>query len=203
MQPFRPQLPRLLAAALIALALLAGGQPTHAGQAALTPEQQAKANAALLGLWGNERGWAGNYLASKANIEQVSRALADGADVNASDATGYSTLMWASAAGDIASVQLLVSLGADVHATDQYGDNPLAEASKGGRLDCVKFLVSKGVSVNSTSDNSTPILMWAVQSRSLACVKFLIDNGARRERPGHHTHFGAYACGLPWYCRLR
>ena len=94
MQTSRPQLPRILAAALIAaaltaLSLLAAGQSAMAG---LSPALQAKANAALLGLWTNGQG----FYKDDVPVAAVKSALATGAGVNVKDSNGRTSLMFAS-----------------------------------------------------------------------------------------------------------
>ena len=121
----------------------------QSAQAVLTPDQQAKANAALLAYWvRGDDGELDDHAAANATVSRVSVLIGSGADVNARSKLGVTPLMGAASAGSLDCVKLLVSKGANVDAKDYFGHTALLLAAKRGNLACAKFLTSEGADVN-------------------------------------------------------
>lgn len=62
------------------------------------------------------------------DIGRVQALVAEGADVNARDAGGWSGLHFAAQNNDVAAIKLLLGAGADVNAQDSHGNTPLFRA---------------------------------------------------------------------------
>jgi ankyrin repeat protein len=81
--------------------------------------------------------------------------LAQGAEVNARNAHGWTPLHVATAGGDPAVVDLLLQHGADVHAQSHIGTTPLDNAStRGGRKAVIDLLLVHGAKPNAAWDES-------------------------------------------------
>ena len=107
--------------------------------------------------------------ANDGNIEAVKRQLAAGANVNAPDTYGYTSLHTASSKGHKEIVELLIATGADVNAKNKYEQTPLHRAAYRGRKEIAELLIAKGADVNALSvlpaavpNGKTP-LDWAIQ----------------------------------------
>ena len=82
--------------------------------------------------------------ASDGNIEAVKRQLAAGANVNAPDTYGYTSLHKASSKGHKEIVELLIAKGADVNAQDEDGETPLDRAIDRKRTETAAILRKHG-----------------------------------------------------------
>jgi ankyrin repeat protein len=83
--------------------------------------------------------------ASKGDIVQVRRLLANGTDPNAHDTGNLTALNWAAYNGHLAVVQALVERGATVDSnSNSHGWTPLMNAANRGHTDVVKYLLSRG-----------------------------------------------------------
>jgi ankyrin repeat protein len=72
--------------------------------------------------------------------------VAQGADVNAADASGGRLLHQAVTSGQILLVKRLIALGAEVNLTDAQGHTPLALANASRRRDIAALLETFGAS---------------------------------------------------------
>jgi ankyrin repeat protein len=87
------------------------------------------------------------------DIVQMEALLAQGAEVNASNAYGWTPLHVAAAGGDLAVVALLLKHGADVHAQSHVGATPLDNATtRGGRRAVIDLLLAHGAKRNGPWD---------------------------------------------------
>ena len=80
--------------------------------------------------------------AGKGNLHDVRVALSAGADINAKNIEGATTLMLASRYGHTAMVELLLDKGADVNAKDANGATALIMASLSGYSKVVILLLN-------------------------------------------------------------
>ena len=83
-----------------------------------------------------------------ADRDVLALVVAQGADVNAPDASGARLLHHAVTGGQILVVKRLIALGAEVNLTDSQGRTPLALANASRRRDIAALLASFGASVS-------------------------------------------------------
>ena len=103
------------------------------------------------------------------DVEAVRGAIANGADVNASQGDGMTGLHWAARHGDEAVAALLIEAGANVEATTRIGAHrPLHVASRLGRAGVVRQLVEAGADATARTTNGTEALHFAASAGS-AC----------------------------------
>lgn len=88
-----------------------------------------------------------------ADRDALELVVAQGADVNASDAQGSRPLHQAIRAGQVRLVKRLIALGADVNLTDAQGLTPLALANADNQRDIAALLTAFGASLRPPSPN--------------------------------------------------
>jgi len=89
------------------------------------------------------------------DMVQMEALLAKGAEVNASNAYGWTPLHVAAAGGDPAVVALLLKHGAHVHAQSHIGTTPLDNATtRGGRQAVIDLLLAHGAKPSSRWDGA-------------------------------------------------
>src|SRR5438105_15260063 len=86
----------------------------------------------------------------RGDVEQVTRVLDQGVDVDAGDVYGQTSLVWASEGGHIEIVDLLVRAGANVDVTTNNGNTPLIIAVSRKNLELVKLLLEAGANTEIT-----------------------------------------------------
>jgi len=135
----------------------------------LTPADQAEVDK-ILAAHGNNaiihyltygpRGNGWGRTVSDRDVENISKYIryfvSQGANVNATDKDGNTSLHVATGSDDIEVIKCLVSQGADVNAKGQDGKTPLHVAATDGNIEVVKFLVSQGADVTVTFGGWTP-----------------------------------------------
>ncbi len=121
----------------------------------------------------------------KKEYPSVAKLLIDnGADVNAKDKHGATSLHWAALKGKYPLSVLLIEKGANVNAgilsedPDLGNTTPLHLAAKKGYVKIVKLLLSKGAEVDSNSKNGQTSLHLAAFFGHLNTVELLIEKGA-------------------------
>ena len=110
----------------------------------------------------------------KGDVAAIAAALAEGADINATNKT-ETPLFYAVESGSRAAVELLIDRGANVNAYGKRGPPVFAAASC--NPDLLSLLVSKGADPNAKV-NSKTVLHMAAQGGDVRCVKLLVDAGA-------------------------
>src|SRR5205814_7579494 len=119
----------------------------------------------------------------------VKALLARGAKVNAKEKRGQTALMWASAEGHAAVVELLLEAGADFRtALPESGFTPLFFAAREGRTEVVRGLLKAGADVNDTMQprktsgkgprKGTSALILAVENGHFDLAEALLEAGA-------------------------
>lgn len=122
----------------------------------------------------------------------VELLLNHGAEANATNNFGASTLMAAAASGDAESVRLLIKHGADVNARGAFsrdsfilggGRSPLMWAAFRGNLTVMRLLLDAGANVNAPAAIGTPLAQAAWNDQTEA-AKLLIEHGANVNQVG-------------------
>jgi len=109
---------------------------------------------------------------------QVTALIAQGADVNATQADGMTALHWALQHRDETTTAALIAAGADVNATTRYGVTPLAIACTQGDEASVQWLLKRGADVDGRQRGGETPLMIAARTGRLAPLEALLDHGA-------------------------
>ena len=138
------------------------------------------------------------------HIEIVKYLIDEGADVNASRLYGNitalneasqrghdkivqllikhgaidSSLIDASAVGDLEKVSKLIEQGSDINQRAYRGTTALLKASSNGHLEIVKLLIKSGAKVNTQDMYGQTALMLSSYDGHLDIVKLLVDSGA-------------------------
>lgn len=137
--------------------------------------------------------------AAKANdAHQVIKLIKQGANVNAPDEDGNTSLHFAAQYGHTALVALLCNRGADVNAIDKWGYTPLFLAAVMKNTGAVKLLevaeilLDKGADVNAKNQNGQLPLLRVAISGDTALAKLLLDRGAEVDAPDRYGNTPFY-----------
>jgi len=85
-----------------------------------------------------------HFAAHDGDIEAIKQHIADGADVNAKNDSGYTPLHWTAQNGHKEAVELLIAEGADVNAKDNDGNTPLDATSVFNKTEMADLLRKHG-----------------------------------------------------------
>jgi ankyrin repeat protein len=123
----------------------------------------------------------------------------EGADLEAKDNSGRTTLHSAAEGGHLECIKYLIDKGADIEAKDYGGGTPLHSAAEGGHLECLKYLIGKGAdleakdSAGKTPLHSAAYSMWRLED--LECLTFLIDQKAEVNARDNQNNTPLYILG--------
>ena len=113
--------------------------------------------------------------AKKGKLDEVKSLLAEGVDVDCSDAFSCTGLFWASANNHKSIVEYLIEKGANLNAGAGVGGTPLARAAYEGHVEVVELLIEHGANVNAKDGTGDSVLDVADDS----VAEILRKNGAR------------------------
>ncbi len=111
--------------------------------------------------------------------------IADGADVNQTQADGSTPLHWAVYRVDRELVAALLKKRARANVVNRYGSSPLTEAARLGDADLIGMLLDADADPNAANEDGQTALMLAARNGSVALAKQLLEHGAdvnRREK---------------------
>ena len=101
---------------------------------------------------------------------------AKGIDLNQTNNTNETPLMFASLYGMLPEVKILVNQ--KEVPVNRSGWTPLHYACTNGHLDIALFLLDKGAAVDAPSPNETTPIMMAIRAGNIQLVRLLLDRGA-------------------------
>jgi len=101
---------------------------------------------------------------------------AKGIDLNQTNITNETPLMFASLYGMLPEVKILVNQ--KEVPVNRSGWTPLHYACTNGHLDIALFLLDKGAAVDAPSPNETTPIMMAIRAGNIQLVRLLLDRGA-------------------------
>ena len=112
------------------------------------------------------------------DIKAVGALIAGGADVNAFDETGMTTLMVAASEGRTEIAKMLVAAKADVNASSEDGTTALMRAASANRRDAMALLMANGAAVDARNRGGMTALMVAAFGGYADAVKMLLARKA-------------------------
>jgi ankyrin repeat protein len=112
------------------------------------------------------------------NKPEVSRLLAQKADVNAPQVDGTTAIHWAVFNNDLVTFDQLIAAGAKVKVANREGVTPLAMASLYGNTSMVTKLLKAGADAKERGVSGETMLMLAARNGNPDTVKALIAAGA-------------------------
>jgi hypothetical protein len=114
------------------------------------------------------------------NLPEVSRLLSVGADVNAIDNHGQTSLIVAIIMGDVQVVKDLHDHGADIELQKSYGRMPLHFACYNGHVSVVNELLSRGANIEAKDIDGWPALHdgTSLKGHHLSVGNALLSGGA-------------------------
>ncbi len=112
--------------------------------------------------------------ARKGDVEEVTKLIADGADVNAVNKEGKTARDWAYIRGHYETVNILDRAIYDLK-------DELLIAVKNGDVDTIVQLAAKGTDINSHTIGGHTSLVVAAEGGRIEIVQKLIDLGARED----------------------
>lgn len=127
------------------------------------------------------------FAADAGDTARVSRLVSMGADVDASNPDGVTSLMYATQNGNLPMMNLLIRCGADPDKKPANGFTALITAIVNGQPDLVEFLLRNGASVDLADNNKMTPLMHAIEVDSFYLPDMLLYYNApvdNRRRDG-------------------
>ena len=115
----------------------------------------------------------------KQDVQTVRSLLKQKANVNATEADGFTALHWAAQRNDVQLVELLLGAGANAKASTRYNITPLYLASVNGNPAMMERLLNGGADANGTSQEGQTMLMTAALSGKADAVRLLLTRGAK------------------------
>jgi ankyrin repeat protein len=117
------------------------------------------------------------YAAAIGSVDAMTVLLDHGADVNASNVTGATSLMWA--ATEIEKVRLLLARQADVKAVSQRGRTALQNAARSDSSAAIaRLLIDAGSDTKAVDGFKASVLHAAALGNDTATIRMIVDAGA-------------------------
>ena len=114
----------------------------------------------------------------KDDIKAAAALLAQGVDVNLTQADGGTALHWAAHWNELAIGKRLLSSGAKANAVNDYGVSPLFLAATNGSAPMVEVLLAAGANANAALPTGVTVLMTAARSGRVDVLTLLLAKGA-------------------------
>ena len=116
--------------------------------------------------------------AEAGQLEQISKLLSSGTDVNSKLNDGSTALHWAVLRDQQEAVELLLDAGAEPVVLNRNGISPLFLAVQNGNRKIVSMLLEAGADPNTLAESGETILMTAARTGLPEVVELLLANGA-------------------------
>ena len=115
---------------------------------------------------------------STPDMSIVRKLLDIGANINARDVHGSSSLLYACKHGNGEVVKVLIHHGAKVNTRDKNGTTPLLNACTQDNINVVKLLLHNGAKINARDTRGNTPLLFASAKGALDIVQLLVKHGA-------------------------
>jgi ankyrin repeat protein len=115
--------------------------------------------------------------AQEGNIGLVTKCLAEGIDVNATNFGGWTPLMFA-CDGRPDAIETLLNAGAKINIKNKNGSTPLMLAANRGLTNVVKTLVMVGAKLDEKENDGSTALLLAARACNWDIVTYLVLAGA-------------------------
>ena len=115
---------------------------------------------------------------SEEDIENASKLIKRGVDVNVQNENGMTALMLASEAGHVKLTEELLRMGAAVNIQNSMGDTALILATVKAQNNCVEALLNFGADANIRGNDGFTPLMYAAIDGNITCLGMLLDGDA-------------------------
>ncbi len=116
--------------------------------------------------------------ARRGDLGAVQEFVEQGGDVNERQKGGMTLLMYASAGGQVPTIDYLASVGADIHMKDDGGLTALIHGASSGQNGSVNALISYGADVNAVTNAGQSSLLIGASKDYSAIVQTLLASGA-------------------------
>lgn len=109
------------------------------------------------------------------NVEEINKAIAEGANIDATDANGKTALHLAVAGGKYDAAMALLEAGADLEARDRSGRTPLMWSVESRNVKLVLNLIERGASLDARDETGGTPLMWAAGFGDVNTVQAILQ----------------------------
>jgi ankyrin repeat protein len=133
--------------------------------------------------------------ALEADIPRAKQLLDAGADINETDDSRSTPLMWAVHSGDVNIVNFFIAEGANVRAKAYQGATALMNALTGKHEASAVALINAGADANGRGNSARNFLEDAAESGMTDVVDALIRNGTNLDSYGHSALYLAVSRG--------
>ena len=113
------------------------------------------------------------------DVQAVRALLKEKANVNATEADGFTALHWAAQRDDVQLIDTLLAAGANAKASTRYNITPLYLAAVNGNAGIMERLLNAGADANGTAEEGQTMLMTAALSGKADAVRLLLTRGAK------------------------
>lgn len=115
--------------------------------------------------------------AANDNVADIEKLLAEGAHIDARDASGSTALLVATRANNVRSAKTLIDAGADVNQKDDIDDSAYLYAGARGHLEILNMTLTHGADLQSTNRYGGTALIPAAERGHVETVQTLIKAG--------------------------
>ena len=121
-----------------------------------------------------------NCLVRDENIEEITKYVKRGKDLELKDNWGKTGLFWALDNEKVHMVNNLLSLKANANTKDEHGISVFHQAVVSGKYDVANELLASGADIDAFNGNQYPetTLHYCVMINKPECVRYLIEHGA-------------------------